>query len=387
MGTAQIHCARTPALEKNKRARRHSKRTARTRRHWKRTSTRHKAARILVHLWLFTVTGGAANFFDSILGLVWHRTKVVGALSFAFFDFGSLVYTNRPSKVSLHMIPLRSSSSAADDGGVVLYPITTTYSSEFTSVVAPPLHNGNHQWCDTHTMSFPSHENPYAYHPASPVPSSYQCSATSSQSSASFGINSPLSTVSTTSSSSVAWLGASLLTMPIPLSSNSGAATTATVDNNTVDSFKTHIDATRERLSNGRALLLLEKLACENGNTSSNIASLKSKMDHYRETSANLRALALLNETSAAIQRNNPPATVIRARSYSTTHQVSSSGTDSMVPPEELAESTRRKPRALTEDDIRDPETIAGMKGNLHLEREEWAKNRALWLMGFGSIV
>jgi hypothetical protein len=256
-------------------------------------------------------------------------------------------------------------------------PIRTTWHpSEFSSVVVAAA-PGN-KWCTT--MSFPSNDNPYAqYHPASPVPS-YQCSASSQSSASSFGVNSPLSTVSSSSRASSSYLGASLLTMPIRPggSTSSSSATTSTTtmnDSNTVDSFKTHIDSARERFSNGRALLLLEKFAGDNGNASSNITSLKSDLDHCRERGANVRALALLNETSEAIKREDPPAGVVRARLLSAQHV-------SAVPPEELAESTR-KPRSLTEDHV---ETVAGMKEIHHLEREEWAKKRALWLMSFSSI-
>jgi len=54
--------------------------------------------------------------------------------------------------------------------------------------------------------------------------------------------------------------------------------------------------------------------------------------------------------------------------------------------PELLAETTR--PRAKTAEDVRDPETVAGMKCHLDIEREQWARAKALRLLncGRGSI-
>jgi hypothetical protein len=47
---------------------------------------------------------------------------------------------------------------------------------------------------------------------------------------------------------------------------------------------------------------------------------------------------------------------------------------------EKLAVSTRAK-KPLTLDDIRDPESICGMKCQLDLDREAWARSKALKLM------
>lgn len=211
-------------------------------------------------------------------------------------------------------------------------------------------------------MSFPSNESPFVEHPASPVPS-YQCS---SQSSSSIGSPSSTSTAS-------AWLGASLLSIQPP-----GTPGSTTTDN-TVDSMKSNVDSARERLSGSRALLLLEKFAAGEGNSSSNINDMKSVIDYNREKGANLKALALLNETSEAIERQSPPTALVRERS---TSALKSSSSD-IESPEQMAESTR-KPRERTAEDVRDPETVAGMKCEHDIEREEWAKKRALWLMTFG---
>jgi hypothetical protein len=48
-----------------------------------------------------------------------------------------------------------------------------------------------------------------------------------------------------------------------------------------------------------------------------------------------------------------------------------------------LAESTRR-PRAITADDVRDPETIAGMKCQMDWDRQKWAEKKALSLLESG---
>lgn len=54
---------------------------------------------------------------------------------------------------------------------------------------------------------------------------------------------------------------------------------------------------------------------------------------------------------------------------------------------EKLAESTRKKKnRPLTDDDVRDPETIAGMKCQLDWDREKIARSRALRLLNKGFI-
>jgi hypothetical protein len=52
---------------------------------------------------------------------------------------------------------------------------------------------------------------------------------------------------------------------------------------------------------------------------------------------------------------------------------------------ENLAETTR-KPRDKRPEDVRDPETVAGMKCQLDIDREMAAKKKALHLMNFGSI-
>jgi hypothetical protein len=49
-----------------------------------------------------------------------------------------------------------------------------------------------------------------------------------------------------------------------------------------------------------------------------------------------------------------------------------------------LAETTR-PPRALTADDLRDPETISGMKCQMDWDRQKWAEKRALSLLESGA--
>jgi vacuolar-type H+-ATPase subunit F/Vma7 len=52
---------------------------------------------------------------------------------------------------------------------------------------------------------------------------------------------------------------------------------------------------------------------------------------------------------------------------------------------ETMAESTRR-PRAKTAEDVRDPETVAGMKCQMDIEREKKAQKKALQLLNYGCI-
>jgi hypothetical protein len=51
--------------------------------------------------------------------------------------------------------------------------------------------------------------------------------------------------------------------------------------------------------------------------------------------------------------------------------------------PKKLAETTRR-PRALTPDDVMDPESISGMKCQMDWDRQKWAEKRALSLLESG---
>jgi hypothetical protein len=51
---------------------------------------------------------------------------------------------------------------------------------------------------------------------------------------------------------------------------------------------------------------------------------------------------------------------------------------------EALAETTRKK-KAATDDDVRDPETVSGMKCQLHWDREKEARAKALQLLNDGS--
>mmetsp|Transcript_22529 Transcript_22529/g.51861 ORF Transcript_22529/g.51861 Transcript_22529/m.51861 type:complete len:147 (+) Transcript_22529:41-481(+) len=53
--------------------------------------------------------------------------------------------------------------------------------------------------------------------------------------------------------------------------------------------------------------------------------------------------------------------------------------------PKKLAETTRKMPEDKR-DDPNDPETIAGMKCQLDVEREIWARKRALFLLEHGPL-
>ena len=141
----------------------------------------------------------------------------------------------------------------------------------------------------------------------------------------------------------------------------------------------------------------------------------KRTKDKLLERNANIRALALLHETvgkginAEALMASNPlpkkassaelrramverykekqraeavaaKTTVEQQQHYVKTKQVQ----EVPIGQEMLAESSRKVIKK--ENNPRDPETIAGMKCDLEIEREERAKDRALRMMKYGKI-
>lgn len=155
---------------------------------------------------------------------------------------------------------------------------------------------------------------------------------------------------------------------------------------------------------------------------SSPIDELKSDIDVYRQRGANMRALNLLEETAAGEThkkkqqpRLSPRATLTGTGSPGATtslttrqaaqreyeakkkikEQIKARLKQDQVTyrpppkllvdlPEKLAETTRR-PRAKTAEDVRDPETVAGMKCKLDWDREKDAQMKALRLLKLNS--
>lgn len=108
-----------------------------------------------------------------------------------------------------------------------------------------------------------------------------------------------------------------------------------------------------------------------------------------RDKGASVRALQLLSETSGADVQSTLRPTPTLMDQYRSENRIPQRET---VPrfvnceqQENWAESSRPK-RALTAEDVRDPETVAGMKGQMDIEREERAKKKALFLMRFGCF-
>jgi len=148
---------------------------------------------------------------------------------------------------------------------------------------------------------------------------------------------------------------------------------------------------------------------------SSPIDELKSDIDVYRQRGANMRALNLLEETAAGAKHKKKPQTpsspqATTAGSGSTARQAAQREYEAKKKmkeqikarlkqdqityrpppkllvdlPEKLAETTRR-PRAKTAEDVRDPETVAGMKCKLHWDLEKDAQKKALRLLKLNS--
>ena len=142
----------------------------------------------------------------------------------------------------------------------------------------------------------------------------------------------------------------------------------------------------------------------------------KRSLDRLREREANIRALSLLDATvgagvnaEARLASNPQPKPALNARQAAiknyeekqrikaqmkaklkadleknakkTPHSYLAARYNSK---ESLAESSRKITK--TAEDVRDPETVAGMKCQMDIEREERAKKRALQMMKYGMI-
>jgi hypothetical protein len=184
----------------------------------------------------------------------------------------------------------------------------------------------------------------------------------------------------------------------------------------TVNTCKSDLHITRERGAGKRALALLEATAATSPSriAEETIKDYKSEIQTVRERGSNLRALALLDSTVGKEISDVAKATSVSKPSTSlTTRQAAQKRYEdrqrqkiemktraaaallqtqtlaTLIPKqskEELAESTRR-PRAKTADDFRDPETVAGMKCQVDIEREKIAKKKALQLLSYGCMV
>jgi len=118
----------------------------------------------------------------------------------------------------------------------------------------------------------------------------------------------------------------------------------------------------------------------------------KRDVDVRREQGAHYKAEKLLNTVVAGEKYKEVPKSAYEIRQEAIhKYEAKKSGKPQVeLPEKELATptlatikmaETTRKPRALTEDDVRDPESISGMKCKLDWEREEWAKKKALKLL------
>jgi hypothetical protein len=137
------------------------------------------------------------------------------------------------------------------------------------------------------------------------------------------------------------------------------------------------------------------------------ISNSKSDIDFYRERGAGIRALSLLDEAVGGVAASEPTPGGMTAKQAANRRfeerwqekakmkakakeewELHAKRVPILVPPrrkEQMAESTRpRKP--LTAEDVRDPETVAGMKCQLDIDREKWAEAKALRLMQDGFI-
>lgn len=153
---------------------------------------------------------------------------------------------------------------------------------------------------------------------------------------------------------------------------------------------------------------------------SETVKDLKRSKDKYKERGANMRALALLHETvgnevnAEARMASNPihkkqSSKALRQAlidKYKKEQKAKAKAPEmptpepkpnvaqqfviarpTVEPPEgqeQLAESSRKFVKAA--ENFRDPETVAGMKCDLEIEREERAKSRALRMMKYGKI-
>lgn len=154
-----------------------------------------------------------------------------------------------------------------------------------------------------------------------------------------------------------------------------------------------------EKHASKRALKLLDKTVAEDVLVAGATA-FKTSIDRSRERSAHSRALRLLNETSQAVkeperedERVERPAgaslglgaTVVAGTSAMRHYDDRAPALGLSRGKEHLATSSRPK-RPLTAEDVRDPETVAGMKRHEDIEREKKARQRALMMMNFGCF-
>jgi len=147
------------------------------------------------------------------------------------------------------------------------------------------------------------------------------------------------------------------------------------------------------------------------------VKDIKGSRDKFMERGANMRALALLHETvggdvsAAAHMASNPvperkSSAAIRREAierYAEKQRAMKAEKAALKPKpdgarflpqpvapvlndqEKLAESSRKPIQA--EGEYRDPETIAGMKCDIEIAREERAKKRALQMMKYGKAI
>jgi hypothetical protein len=183
----------------------------------------------------------------------------------------------------------------------------------------------------------------------------------------------------------------------------------------TVDTCKSDLHVARERGAGKRALALLEATAATSPSriAEETIKDYKSELQTVRERGSNLRALALLDSTvgkeisdvakATSVSKPSPSLTTrqaaqkryedrqrqkIEMKTRAAVAILQPQSLTTLLPKqgkEELAESTRR-PRAKTADDVRDPETVAGMKCQVDIEREKIAKKKALQLLSYGCM-
>jgi hypothetical protein len=144
------------------------------------------------------------------------------------------------------------------------------------------------------------------------------------------------------------------------------------------------------------------------GNYDNEISNSKSPIEVYREKGAGVRALSLLDESvgGVAASKLTPAGGMTAKQAANRRYEEQSQEKTKMkakpkeekelwatrvpmlVPPtrkEKMAESTRPR-KAKTAEDVRDPETVRGMKCQLDIDREKWAEAKALRLLQEGFI-
>jgi hypothetical protein len=166
---------------------------------------------------------------------------------------------------------------------------------------------------------------------------------------------------------------------------------------------KTRTDKHRERGANMRALNLLDSTQDDE---CTGIRGEKTRTDKQRERGANMRALDLLDKHSSYDSGKHSPsgAGLTMKQAATLAHQKSKKAKmdmkakmkhDQIVhkPPPKLATTrkesmaeTTRKTRSPTEEDVRDPETVSGMKCQLDWDRQKEAQIKALKLLSAGPV-